>query len=152
MSETEKSRMPPPLPCLLAIIAGIACGWIWPWSIVPHAYALTIGIVLSVVAITSLAALSQAFKRHATPADPTRETTAIANTGPFRFSRNPVYVTFAVLQAAIGFFLNNAWILVLIVPAMAAIQHVVVRREEAYLEVRFGEEYLKYKARVRRWI
>lgn len=151
-SEEIKSRMSPPLPSLLGVIAGLFCYWLWPLQIGPYAYVLPIGILLVGLLIVLLVALTRAFKRHNTPADPSKETIAIINTGPFRFSRNPAYVSVAILQAAIGFFFNNAWIILFVIPAMIAIQHVVILREEAYLEAKFGDEYMKYKSQVRRWL
>jgi protein-S-isoprenylcysteine O-methyltransferase Ste14 len=155
MSEAPmKSKMPPPLPCLFGVIAGLMCDWLWPWPIARHtySYALVVGILLFGLVIVLVTALTRAFKRHGTPADPVRETTAIIDTGPFSLSRNPAYLSVALLQAALGFIFNNAWILLLILPAMIVIHYVAVLREEAYLEAKFGDEYLKYKSRVRRWI
>jgi protein-S-isoprenylcysteine O-methyltransferase Ste14 len=147
-----KTRMPPPLPCLLGAVAALMCDWLWPWQIARYTYALPVGIILIGVVIVLLAALTRAFKQHGTPADPAKETTAIIDTGPFSFSRNPAYVSVAVLQEAVGFIFNSAWILLSILPAMIVIHYVAVLREEAYLEAKFGDEYLKYKSRVRRWI
>lgn len=144
--------MPPPLPFLLGVVAGLVCDWFWPWRITCYPYAFTVGILLIGAVVVLLMALTRAFKKHGTPADPVKETTVIIDAGLFRLSRNPAYVTVAVLQAAVGFILNNAWILLLILPAMIVIHYVVVLREEAYLEATFGNEYLKYKTRVRRWI
>ncbi|MET0497714.1 MAG: isoprenylcysteine carboxylmethyltransferase family protein [Steroidobacteraceae bacterium] len=147
-----KSRMPPPLPCLIGVIFGALCGWISPWPIGRYVYVLPFGIVLVIAVVASSIAVARAFKRHGTSPDPAHETTAIIDTGPFRFSRNPVYVTMALLQAAVGCLLNNEWILLLTLPALLVIHYVVVLREEAYLERRFGQVYLAYKARVRRWL
>ena len=94
----------------------------------------------------------RAFRRHDTSSDPKEEATAIVDTGLFRFSRNPGYLAAGALQAVLGLLFNSVWILLTIIPAMIVIHKVVVLREEAYLEDRFGEEYLDYKSRVRRWI
>ena len=150
--EQLKSRIPPPLPCLIGLIAGLVCGWLWPWRIAPYAISLTLGLLLMGVVVALLVSLTRAFRRHGTPADPVKETTAIIDTGPFRFSRNPAYLTVALLQVSLGFVFNNAWIVLLTIPALLVIQQVVVVREEAYLEAKFGERYLQYKSRVRRWI
>lgn len=150
--ETLKSRMPPPLPCLIGVLAGVVCHWLRPWPVGPYGYALTVGVVLLSVMVILVVSVSQAFRRHETPASPRKETTALIESGPFGRSRNPVYVAVLILQAALGFLLNNAWVLVAVVPAMVAIHYLVVLREEAYLEARFGEAYLRYKSRVRRWL
>jgi len=150
--ERMKSRMPPPLPCLIAVLAGIAIDAWLPWSIGPRPLTILAGTAAFLAMVWLAAATGRAFREHATPVDPGRETMAIVETGPFRFSRNPAYLAACLLQAAIGCFLDNAWVLVFIIPAVVAIQELVVRREEAYLEAKFGDAYLRYKARVRRWL
>lgn len=150
--ERMKSRMPPPLPCLFAVLAGVGLDHWLPWSIGPRPFTLTAGAAALLAMAVLGTATFRAFQRHATPLDPSYETVAIIETGPFRYSRNPAYIGFILLQAAIACFLDNAWILVFIIPAVVAIQQLVVLREEAYLAAKFGDVYLRYKARVRRWI
>ena len=144
--------MPPPLPCLLGIVLGLICDWLWPWPLAPSEYLLPVGVVLVGLVGVCMVTLARAFSRHKTSANPYKDATAVVDTGPFRFSRNPGYLTLAMLQAALGVLLNNVWVLLLIVPAFIVIHHVVVLGEEAYLEATFGDAYLDYKSRVRRWI
>lgn len=150
--ELLKSSMPPPLPCLLGVLGGWACDWIWPWPIASYPLALAAGALLIAMVVALSFASAKAFKHHNTPADPARETTAVIDTGPFRYSRNPAYLAAVLLQAGIGCWLNTVWILIAVLPALIAIHYIVVIREEHYLEARFGAEYLDYKIRVRRWI
>lgn len=150
--ERIKSRMPPPLPCLIGVLAGVGIDLWLPWSIGPRPVTIGAGVAAFLAMVWLAAATGRAFRDHATPVDPARETLAIVETGPFRFTRNPAYLAACLLQAAIGCFLDNAWVLVFIIPALIAIQQLVVLREEAYLEAKFGEAYLSYKARVRRWL
>lgn len=150
--EQLKSRMPPPLPCLVAVVAGVGIDLWLPWSIGPRPFTIAAGAAALLAMAVLGTATFRAFRRHATPLDPSYETVAIIETGPFRYSRNPAYIGFVLLQVAIGCFLDNAWILVFIIPAVVAIQRLVVLREEAYLEAKFGEAYLRYKTKVRRWI
>ncbi|MGF6541646.1 protein-S-isoprenylcysteine O-methyltransferase Ste14 [Paraburkholderia youngii] len=81
-----------------------------------------------------------------------RPTTAIVSKGPFRYSRNPIYLAFSLLQLGMAFSINSLWLLVTLVPAVALMSLVVIPREERYLERRFPSEYLAYKASVRRWL
>lgn len=148
----ERSRMMPPLPCLLGFVLGLVCDWVWPWPIGPYEYVLPAGVLLAVVVVVLVVFLLRAFSRHGTSPDPKEESTAIVDTGPFRFSRNPSYVGAGLLQAVLGLLFNNVWVLLTIVPAMIVIHYVVVLREEAYMEEKFGDAYLDYKSRVRRWI
>jgi protein-S-isoprenylcysteine O-methyltransferase Ste14 len=78
--------------------------------------------------------------------------TAIVRTGPYRFSRNPIYLAFSVFQLGIAIWVNSLWLLATLAGALALIHYVVIPREEQYLERRFGAEYLDYKASVRRWL
>ncbi len=150
--EARRSRMMPPLPGLLGFLLGVACDWMWPWSLGPYQYVLPAGVFLAVLVGVSVVSLLRAFKRHDTSPDPSGEATAIVDTGPFRFSRNPAYLAAGALQAVLGLLFNNVWVLLTIIPAMIVIHKVVVLKEEAYLEDKFGERYLDYKSRVRRWI
>ncbi|HYL21723.1 MAG TPA: isoprenylcysteine carboxylmethyltransferase family protein [Gemmatimonadales bacterium] len=92
------------------------------------------------------------FRRAGTTPNPTRPTTAIVVHGPYRFTRNPMYVGLVALYVSLSLFVNSVWPLVLLPVVIAVVQRQVIVREEAYLEGKFGEQYRAYKARVRRWI
>ena len=79
-------------------------------------------------------------------------TTAIVVQGPFRFSRNPIYLAATVLYLGVAAAVNALWAIVLLPVVLAVISLGVIDREERYLERKFGEEYLRYKASVRRWL
>jgi protein-S-isoprenylcysteine O-methyltransferase Ste14 len=81
-----------------------------------------------------------------------KPTTAIVTKGPFRYSRNPLYVSLTLLYLGVALIINVLWIVLLVVPVLVVMQRGVIGREEAYLERKFGEKYLSYKARVRRWV
>lgn len=91
-------------------------------------------------------------RRMKTNVDPYRPTTAIVESGPFRFSRNPLYVSLALLYAAIALLARATLPLVLLPAVLAIVQRGVISREERYLERKFGAAYLTYKSRVRRWL
>lgn len=153
MIETNvRSRMPPPLPSLLGFLLGLVCGWLWPWQVARYEYVLPAGLLFIGLVMVLFVTTSRAIKHHGTTSNPYKETTALVDTGPFRFSRNPMYVAVAFFQIALGLLFNNMWVLLFIIPAFIVIHYVVVLREEVYLEAKFGDEYLGYKGRVRRWI
>jgi protein-S-isoprenylcysteine O-methyltransferase Ste14 len=147
-----KSGLPPPLPNFLGILLGALAGWLWPWLIAPRGYVLPAGALLTLAGVALCVSMGRAFKRHGTSPDVRHETTAIVTSGPFRYSRNPIYLAFTLVQAGLALIFNNAWILLTTLPAVLVVHHVVVRREEAYLEAKFGAEYRAYKSLVRRWI
>ena len=71
---------------------------------------------------------------------------------PYRFSRNPIYLAFSLFQTGLALGVNDAWLLVTLLPASFVMSFVVIPREERYLEACFGDEYERYKASVRRWL
>jgi protein-S-isoprenylcysteine O-methyltransferase Ste14 len=87
-----------------------------------------------------------------TPVQGNRPTTTIVCAGPYRYSRNPIYLAFSLLQFGIACWVNSLWLLVTLIPAVALMSFVVIPREEHYLESRFPSDYLPYKASVRRWL
>ncbi len=92
------------------------------------------------------------FRAAGTSPNPMRPTTSLAFDGPYRFSRNPMYVGLAVASACFALFWNALWPLLSVPVAMALVWRFVIAREERYLDAKFGEEYRRYRDRVRRWI
>ncbi len=83
---------------------------------------------------------------------PDRPSLTVVKAGPYRFTRNPMYLSLCLLQMAIGFFLDG-WVPVLFAFVLALVLHFgVILREESYLERKFGEQYLPFKRRVQRWL
>jgi protein-S-isoprenylcysteine O-methyltransferase Ste14 len=93
-----------------------------------------------------------AFHRAGTSAKPWRPATALVLTGPYRFTRNPMYLGFTLLYLGITLWVNSVWPLLILPVVVVVMDRGVIAREEAYLEARFGEEHRRYKARVRRWV
>jgi len=86
-----------------------------------------------------------------TPVPGHRPTTVLVRTGPYRLSRNPIYLAFSLLHLAVAIWVGSWWLLATLVASMTLIVAVVVPREERYLKERFGTTYLAYKASLRRW-
>ena len=87
-----------------------------------------------------------------TPLEPSRPTTAIVSSGPYRLTRNPIYAGMAFLYTGLALVAGRLWALALLPGVLAVVQRGVIEREERYLEARFGDEYRAYRARVRRWL
>jgi len=94
----------------------------------------------------------RSFRRNDTTANPYSSTNSISSCGPYRFSRNPMYVSLCLIQPGIAAWTGNLWLLATLLPAILLIRFGVIAREERYLENKFGEQYLQYKHRVRRWM
>ncbi len=93
-----------------------------------------------------------AFHRAGTAVRPRRPVTALVTDGPFRYSRNPLYVGMTIIYLGMTLSLGSWWPLATLIPALAMVHWRIVLREEQFLENRFGENYRAYKANVRRWI
>jgi protein-S-isoprenylcysteine O-methyltransferase Ste14 len=91
-------------------------------------------------------------RRAATPINPRKPVARLVTDGPFRFSRNPSYLALAAYYVGIAGLVNTRWPLLLLPAVLVVVQRGVIEREEQYLERRFGEEYRRYRACVRRWL
>ena len=113
---------------------------------------MPLGALLVVAAVALFSFSVAKFRAAGTPVPARKPTTVIVRVGPYRFSRNPIYLAFSALQLGIAIWVNSLWLLLTLVGAVALIHWVVIRREEDYLERRFGAQYADYKASVRRWL
>jgi protein-S-isoprenylcysteine O-methyltransferase Ste14 len=123
-----------------------------PLPFLPGTLAVPLGLPLVAVAIALFSYSVAKFRAANTPVPARKPTTAIVRTGPYRFSRNPIYLAFSLFQLGIAIWVNSVWLLATLAGAVALMNYVVIPREEYYLERRFGAQYMDYKASVRRWL
>jgi protein-S-isoprenylcysteine O-methyltransferase Ste14 len=142
----------PPLIYLGSILAGLLLDAAWPLPLTWSAIATPIGVAVVFLAVGLFIASVRAFRAAGTPVPGNRPTTRIVRTGPYRFSRNPIYLAFSLLHLGLSLWVGSLWLLVTLVVALAVMSSVVIPREERYLEARFPSDYLPYKASVRRWL
>ncbi|OWY69023.1 isoprenylcysteine carboxyl methyltransferase [cyanobacterium TDX16] len=142
----------PPFVYLGAIALGLLLHFVWPVRLVSRAVSVLLGGTVVLVAVALFLWAVRTFRIAGTPVPGNRPTTTIVHTGPYRYSRNPIYLSFSLLQLGIAFWVNSLWLLVTLIPAVALMSFVVIPREEHYLESRFPSDYLPYKASVRRWL
>ena len=124
----------------------------WHLPFLPHALAAPLGILLVVAAVVLFAASVGKFRAAGTPVPGNKATTVIVRSGPYRFSRNPIYLAFSLLQVGIAIWVNSLWLVATLIASVAVMARIVIPREEQYLERRFGADYLDYKKSVRRWV
>ena len=142
----------PPLLYAGALVLVLVLRWFWPMPIFADGVALWPGIALGVLGV-GIAVWGRARMRRAgTNVDPTRPATAIVTTGPFRFTRNPLYLGITGLYLGLTLALNSWWGIAVLVPLLALMHFGVVLREERYLERKFGDDYRQYKSRVARYL
>ena len=143
---------PPAFIYLAAMAIGLLVHWLNPVQVLPTSFAIGISLLLFVVSGPLAITAVRAFARAKTTYLFSKPTSAIVTDGPYRFSRNPGYVSLTLLYLGIGFLVNSLWVLLMIVPAVIVIHFGVIKREEGYLEANFGDEYREYKTTVRRWV
>jgi protein-S-isoprenylcysteine O-methyltransferase Ste14 len=142
---------PPPLLYVAALLGGWGLDTRWPASLVPDVLRPA-GYALIALAVGLFALSFSRFRKWGTSVETRKPTTRLITDGPYRLSRNPIYLAFTLLSAGIGIAADNPWILALLVPVLAVIRWGVIAREERYLEGKFGEDYRRYRTAVRRWI
>ena len=141
----------PPFVYFTAIALGLAVHYAWPARLVPSSGRL-VGAVLVLLAAGLFVAAVRTLRGAGTPVPGDQPTTAVVRAGPYRFSRNPIYLAFSLLQLGLAFWVNSLALLITLIPAHALMALVVIPREERYLELRFPAEYSSYRAAVRRWL
>ena len=145
-------RVPPPLIYLLPLLLGLLLDKKAHVPFLPRTAARGLGWSL----LGSGGLLSRWFfitMRNAdAPVRTDRPVPRLTTEGPFRYTRNPGYLCLAMIYAGIAVLRNSLWAILLLPLVLLVIQREVIGREERYLERTFGEEYLNYKRRVRRWV
>src|ERR671921_1247948 len=139
----------PPLVYLGSILLGLLLHFAWPLPLVQQPVGALIGAGVVLLAVGLFISAVRTFRAAATPVPGNRPTTTIVRTGPYRFSRNPIYLAFSLLQLGIALWVNSLWLVLTLLAAVAVMSRVVIPREERYLEARFPSEYSPYKASVR---
>ena len=136
-----------------SVLLGLVIHAFWPVEIPLAAEFGGIAIVLFLGLSVLILALSfREFARAKTSLRPDRRANALIRTGPFAYSRNPLYVAVVLLILGIGVWVNSTWIWVMVAPLVLVMNTAVIVREERHLEQRFGREYIDYKKAVRRWL
>ena len=152
--EEDRPGVPiaPPLLFVLPILASLAFEWLAPTSFVHGASRWIIGVLIFVTGIALGGGGFITQKRAGTDPIPFNPTTRVVGHGVYRFTRNPMYVGFALCTLALAILVDSTWMLLAVPIGLVLTDRLIVTREERYLERKFGEEYLNYKRRVRRWI
>ena len=148
----NRGAVRPPLVYLGSIMLGLILHLVWPISLLPRRFGAGLGLPVILLAVGLFVSAVRTFKAAGTPVPGNEPTTAIVRRGPYRFSRNPIYLAFSLLQLGIALWVNSVWLVITLLVAVAVMSRVVIPKEERYLEARFPSEYPPYKASVRRWL
>ncbi len=142
----------PPLIVGAALALGLLLHFAWPLRVLARPETLWLGVLSIVAAIPIVVGAVRALARAKTAIDVRKPTTDIVTGGVYKVSRNPIYLSMMLVYLGIAALLDSLWLLLLAPPLLVVLRRGVIEREERYLERKFGEKYLGYKARVRRWI
>lgn len=141
----------PPFLFVGALAGGLFLDRALPLRFVPKTVSRIAGTASLLKGIAIFSWAFATMKRAGTNVDVSEPTTAIVEAGPFAYSRNPIYLAFALTYAGIATLSRAPLTLGLLAPLLIVVQQGVIEREERYLAKKFGAEYLAYKSRVRRW-
>ena len=145
-------KFPPPAIFASCILLGAGLQYLRPVGLgIPGSIEI-FGYLLVLFGITIVILVAATFRRAGTAIEPWKPTTSVVTTGFYAWSRNPIYAGFCLINIGIGIASNSLWTFVSFIPAAFLLYYVVIAKEEAYLEEKFGEEYLVYKKNVRRWV
>ncbi len=142
----------PPLLYGIAFAVVLALRWFWPMPIFDNADALWPGLALVMLAVVIALWGRSTLLAAGTNVSPSLPTTAIVTSGPFRFSRNPLYMALTLLYLGLTLAVNTWWGIVVLIPLLILMHRGVILREERYLEAKFGESYRKYCSKVGRYL
>jgi len=142
----------PPVVVLASLLGGAVLTVVWPLPFLPRVLGQSVGGLLIAMAVALFSYSVRQFRKARTPVPGNKPTTAIVRSGPYHFSRNPIYLAFLLLHLGLAICANSLWLVASLIATVAIIAVVVVPREERYLKERFGAEYVAYKASVRRWL
>lgn len=146
---------PPPLLALAVIVIGLILDWLLPAYVLTVLLDLTERIVVGVILIAAGGGLAISaigiFRAAGTHVEPWKPSLALATGGVFNWLRNPMYVGVTLILAGLAILLASDWMLVMTIVFVPVIHFGVVKREERYLEAKFGDDYRRYTARVPRY-
>jgi protein-S-isoprenylcysteine O-methyltransferase Ste14 len=151
LPDSPHVKLPPPLVYAVPLIGGILLSRWWPltdWSDRTTQWA---GAVLILLGLAFGLWARMIFLVRKTSVVPTRPASVLVADGPFRLSRHPMYVGFAAVYVGVALVFHSLWSLLFLPMVLIVVHKAAIEREEAYLERRFGGEYLEYKERVRGW-
>lgn len=142
---------PPPLIYGIPLLAGLLLNHWLPWPLIAERATVPAGLALVALGFVAIPAILT-FRKARTHPEPWKPTKALVTVGPYRFSRNPMYVGFTLCYLGIATWQNSCWPMAALPVVLAVMQVGVIHREERYLEGLFGDDYRSYRARVRRWL
>ena len=151
--DSAQVRIPPPLILLSCVISGAALHWLLPIPLLSSpVLQWVLACAFCLTGLSTILYCAWKFRQAKTDIKPWKTTSHLITTGIYRFSRNPIYLSFVILGLGISLAVNSAWIALMMIPLILIINRTVIFKEERYLKQKFGTEYLAYMEMTRRWI
>jgi protein-S-isoprenylcysteine O-methyltransferase Ste14 len=152
-ADTANVIVRPPIALAIAVLVGLALTWLLPLPFLPAtAPAAWLGAIVFAPAVPLFAWAVATMTRAGSNVPTSRPTTIIVDSGPYRFTRNPIYLAMMLGLIGLAISFNSLWMLLTLAPFVLVIRYGVIAREETYLERKFGDVYRNYCGRVRRWL
>ncbi len=142
----------PPILLLLSLMAAFLLNWLLPLPIALPDYFRVGGILIAAAGFASAFMAVRQFGVARTTLDPHGSVGALVTSGPYRFSRNPIYLGFICVLVGLPLALGSYWGIILSPVLVLLMHNLVIQHEEAYLENKFKDQYTGYRSRVRRWL
>ena len=143
---------PPPLIYAGSLALGLLLNWLRPLGWLPRSVARPLGLLLIALSWLPGTLAVREMRQVSTNVSPYQPVKAIVSGGPYRYTRNPIYLSMTLLYTGVAVLTNALWPMLLLPVVQIVMRRGVIDREERYLERKFGTEYTDYKARVRRWV
>ena len=145
-------KTPPPLIFLGFGLIGIVLHYLKPLTITGPSWLVYLGMLILISSFLGFGYMVNFYKKNETEIEPTKTTSKIITSGIYRYSRNPVYLISCAGPIGLGFLFLTYWAMFAFIPALIVVYFTAVKKEEQYLGKKFGQEYLDYKKKVRRWL
>ncbi len=143
---------PPPVIYLAFLLIGLGADRLWPVAVLHQGPRYAAGAAVIALSLALVISAFGQFRRHKTSFKPHEPSTALITGGPYRYSRNPMYLALSLLYAGLSIAVDGPWTLALLVPLLIVMHYGVIIREERYLERKFADDYRRYKSTTRRWL
>jgi len=150
--DNPKVRFPPPLIFLLFLLVGFGIIHYYPLPLLEGDLRWVLFFTFLGMAVFIGGYSIWLFKKSKTEVLPWKPASALVIKGPYKFTRNPMYLSFVLMGISLSIYLSNAWVLILMLPFAIVIGRYAIKREEEYLLRKFGESYADYQKKVRRWL
>lgn len=142
----------PPLLFISTFSVAIGLRFLFPTPVLSTPAAFCLGLVMMLIGLPVLLLAFRQMIRNKTTINPSGATTTIVGDGLYAYTRNPMYLALTLLYIGGCIMINAWWGLLMLIPLLTVVQKGIIEREEAYLTRKFGDDYLRYKGRVRRWL